>query len=319
MSAARLRVISDNDYGGDPDGLVQLAHLLLSPSVEVPFVLSSHLRVDDPFDPSGRSAANGAAKAATVAELCGRGEVPIVAGAEVGLVDRATPVDSESARRIVVEAMREDSHLPLFVTCGGGLTEIASAYLLEPAIADRLTVVWIGGGEYPDLHHPLPGGEGLEYNQRIDPIAAQVVFEDSELDLWQVPRPTYRQTIVSFAELATRMRGVGALGTHLHDAPIAVVEMATAHGLSLGETYVMGDNPLVLLTALWTSFEPGPASCEWVVRPCPGLTTDGGYTDRPGARSIRVFTRLDNRLWTEDLWAKLVQLEATMPPSRAIT
>ena len=40
----RLRVITDNDYSGDPDGLVQLAHLLLSPSVDVRAVLGSHLR-----------------------------------------------------------------------------------------------------------------------------------------------------------------------------------------------------------------------------------------------------------------------------------
>lgn len=34
MSAARLGGISDNDYSGDPDGLFQLAHHLLSPSVD---------------------------------------------------------------------------------------------------------------------------------------------------------------------------------------------------------------------------------------------------------------------------------------------
>ena len=50
---ARFRVISDNDYAGDPDGLYQLAHHLLSPSVEVRAVIGSHLAVDDPFDPSG--------------------------------------------------------------------------------------------------------------------------------------------------------------------------------------------------------------------------------------------------------------------------
>ena len=30
----RYRVISDNDYSGDPDGLFQLVHHLLSPSLE---------------------------------------------------------------------------------------------------------------------------------------------------------------------------------------------------------------------------------------------------------------------------------------------
>ena len=31
----RMRVIIDNDLGGDPDGLFQLAHHVLSPSVEI--------------------------------------------------------------------------------------------------------------------------------------------------------------------------------------------------------------------------------------------------------------------------------------------
>ena len=48
----RFRVISDNDYAGDPDGLYQLAHHALSPSVELRAVIGSHLAVDDPFDRS---------------------------------------------------------------------------------------------------------------------------------------------------------------------------------------------------------------------------------------------------------------------------
>jgi hypothetical protein len=37
----RQRIIIDNDFGGDPDGLFQLAHHLASPSVEI--ALSSAL------------------------------------------------------------------------------------------------------------------------------------------------------------------------------------------------------------------------------------------------------------------------------------
>src|SRR5437016_3166982 len=37
----RLRVIVDNDFGGDPDGLFQLAHQLLSSSTEVVGVIAS--------------------------------------------------------------------------------------------------------------------------------------------------------------------------------------------------------------------------------------------------------------------------------------
>ena len=52
MTDQRIRVIIDNDFSGDPDGLVQLAHHLLSPSVDIRAVTGLHLRPGDPFDPS---------------------------------------------------------------------------------------------------------------------------------------------------------------------------------------------------------------------------------------------------------------------------
>ena len=38
----RIRVIIDNDFGGDPDGLFQLAHQLLSSSTDVRAIICSH-------------------------------------------------------------------------------------------------------------------------------------------------------------------------------------------------------------------------------------------------------------------------------------
>src|SRR6187455_804238 len=43
----RMRVIIDNDFGGDPDGLYQLVHHLLSPSVEIRAIIGSHLKPGD--------------------------------------------------------------------------------------------------------------------------------------------------------------------------------------------------------------------------------------------------------------------------------
>src|SRR4051812_49071663 len=65
----RMRVIVDNDFSGDPDGLFQLTHLLLSPSVEVRAVLGSHLKAGDGFDPSKTQAQNAAKKAKEVLQL----------------------------------------------------------------------------------------------------------------------------------------------------------------------------------------------------------------------------------------------------------
>src|SRR4051794_35620765 len=144
MAGPRFRVVSDNDYSGDPDGLYQLVHLLLSPSVDVRGVIGSHLAPGDEHDPSDHTADNALREARKVLELLGRDDVEAVAGSNRGLGD--TP--SRGAELIVREAMRDDTEAPLYVTLGAGLTELASAYRLEPAIAGRLTAVWIGGPEY---------------------------------------------------------------------------------------------------------------------------------------------------------------------------
>src|SRR6476660_1153328 len=93
-SGPRIRVVSDNDYSGDPDGLFQLVHHALSASVELTGVIGSHLRPGDPFDSSEVTADNAAAIAREYLELVDRPEVPVVAGSNVALTDRTTPIDS---------------------------------------------------------------------------------------------------------------------------------------------------------------------------------------------------------------------------------
>ena len=300
---ARIRVVSDNDYSGDPDGLWQLAHLLLSPDVDVRLVIGSHLRENDPFDSSGRTAAGAAAAAREIAAAAARPDVPILAGSETALPAEGEPVRSAAALALVEEAMRDDDR-PLYVTAGGGLTEIASAWLIEPRIAQRLTLVWIGGEEYPGGLVP-PDAMPVEYNTLIDPAAARVVFNDSDLPLWQVPRDVYRQALVSMRELARRVAPLGALGSLLVQSLEGVLTLLRDHGLDPGATYVLGDSPLVLLAALQSGFEPDACSCESVRRPRPQVRADGTFDFTGAGAEVRVFTRLDLRLMIEDLVAVL--------------
>ena len=300
---SRQRVISDNDYGGDPDGLVQLAHHLLCHSVDVRCVIGSS---EAPFHADSRQSRDAAMVAAgRVVELTKREDVSIVAGASAPLVHRSTPQPSAASDAIIAEAMRTDATAPLFVTCGGGLTAIASAWLAEPGIAERLTLVWIGGAEHPGLAAQLPGGPRIEYNTSIDLVAAQVVFDDSNLAVWQVPRDVYRQVLASRSELLVRMRSQGPLGEHLFDALGNAARGLAGFGVHMGETYVLGDSPLVLLTALWSNFDPAPSSSRWVVQPRPRITDSGDYEANPDGHPLRIFTQLDTRLLFEDLYANL--------------
>jgi Inosine-uridine preferring nucleoside hydrolase len=311
---ARMRVVIDNDFSGDPDGLLQLVHHLLSPSVEIRAVIGSAVPTGDPFDPTGRSADHARDRIVEVLTMMGLGDrVRALAGSNLPLPSRTSPQVSDGGEALIAEAMRTDTDLPLYAVFGASLTQLASAYLFEPAIADRLTAVWIGGPEYPGTAAP-PGTSGPEYNLRIDITAAQVVFNDSPISLWQVPRDAYRQALVSWAELEARVRPAGPLGAYLYRALDRVRQRAATHGMDIGETYIAGDSPLVLLTALQSSFEPEPSSSRFETRPAPTIENDGAYTLGSSGRPIRVYTHLDVRLMLEDLYAKLAAAGSASTP-----
>lgn len=302
----RMRVIIDNDFGGDPDGLFELVHHLLSPSVEIRGIIGSHLKPGDGFDPSKESAANAKKK---IEEVLGTmnltGTLPVYQGANNALENDSTAQASDAANAIIKEAMRTDTKLPLYVVCGAGLTDLASAFLLQPEIASRLTLIWIGGPEYTELADPPPGYTSLEYNLGIDIRAGQLLFNKSAVPIWQVPRNAYRQAIMSYATLLTKVKPQGKIGSYLAAALERVMKMSVKYNFNIGETYIVGDSPLVLLTALQSSFEADPSSSFYVLRPSPLINNQGLYEVNQKGRNIRVYNQLDTHLLLEDFYAKL--------------
>ena len=246
MNGSRYRVIIDNDFSGDPDGLVQLAHHVLSPSVDVRAVIGSHLRPLPGMDAALALPESAVDKAAEVLRLAGREDITLVAGASGPMADRCSPAASAGASAIIEEAMRDDDR-PLFVCSGGSLTALATAWLLEPRIAERLTAVWIGGVEHPGLAEPPPAESPsflpTEFNTFLDVAAVQTVLNGSDIPLWQVPRDAYRQVIASTAELEMNLATAGPLGAHLYAELLAADEEIGGLGISTGETFGLGDSP----------------------------------------------------------------------------
>lgn len=304
--AARSRVIIDNDFSGDPDDLYQLVHHLLSPGIEIRAVVASHLRPGDPLDLGPDTAANAAAVAEDVFARMGLDSTELIhKGASTALVDTTTPQDSPAARAIVAEAMRDDVDTPLFFAAGGGLTDLASAYLIEPRIAERMTLIWIGGSEHAGIAVPPPDAMPIEYNLLIDVNAARVLFDAQDLTIWQVPRNIYRQCLVSDAELRHRVAARGPLGEYLYDEVALVQKMTHESGREISESYALGDSPLVLLTALRSTFQPDASSSYYVERPTPEMTAEGTYRPVVGTRPMRIYTQVDVRLMFEDMYLKL--------------
>ncbi len=120
----RARVISDNDYCGDPDGLVQLAHHLLCIGISIPFVVGSAVATHHPSC-SGTCAADSVTAARRVAKLAGHEDVPILAGSSTPMSSTGEPAPSPAAEAVVAEAMRDDTDLP-GASCGIFLTEVAT-------------------------------------------------------------------------------------------------------------------------------------------------------------------------------------------------
>ncbi|HEV8507455.1 MAG TPA: nucleoside hydrolase, partial [Chitinophagaceae bacterium] len=261
----------------------------------------------DGFDRSNETATHAKQKIEEVLTIMSMtNKYSVYQGSNSPLENDSTPQRSDAANAIIKEAMRDDTKLPLYVVCGAGLTDLASAYLLEPKIASRLTLIWIGGPEYTDLAPPPPGYTSLEYNLGIDIKAGQVVFNKSSIPIWQVPRSGYRQVIMPYSSLLLKVKTQGKIGEYLTANLERVMKMAIKYNFNVGEIYIVGDSPLVLLTALQSSFEPDPSSSKYVLRPSPLINNQGLYEANNSGRNIRVYTLLDVQLLLDDFYSKLV-------------
>jgi purine nucleosidase len=300
----RSRMVLVNDLSGDVDGLFATVHAILASSSQL-----SRIVATSTFNTmvSGETVDHAVELANEILTLMGRsGQVPVHGGAAHRLTSLNTPVSSAGSQAIIDEAMRTDTALPLFVAVGGGLTEVASALMLEPRIAGKFTLVWIGGDAWPG------GGTG-EYNFTIDPLAAQYVYNHSQVPIWQIPRSVYASCMVTLDELQISVAPCGAIGKWLYDK---VVHFADGFGgiLNTGETWTLGDNPLVLLTSL-TDWPPsnqklpleylrtGSSQYDDVIAPL--LNADGTFTPRSEGRRIRIYRSADVRMMLGDLFAKL--------------
>ena len=78
-------------------------------------------------------------------------------------------MSSDAASHLAALAKDYTSDKPLYVVAIGAITNVASALLMDPEIADNIVVVWLGG-------HALEWHDNAEFNIRQDVAAARVVF-----------------------------------------------------------------------------------------------------------------------------------------------
>lgn len=304
----RIRVICDTDAYNEADDQYCIAHLLMTPRFDVRAIIAEQFGNTKYPDTEAKSYE----EIHNITRLMGAEEdVHILHGASRALEDCKEPVESEGARFIIEEAMKDDPR-PLFVCNTGALTNLACAYLLEPKIADRLTVIWIGGAAYP--------AGGFEYNLHNDIQAANVVFR-SEMEIWQVPKPVYITMKVSFFELLNNVYPYGELGRYLVEHTLRTAEYeyekmrdpstplgsryltmsrAAAASSFAGDLWCLGDSPVV---GLMMNHTLGRFHMEKV----PGIINPDGTYDFAAStgHQIRVYDDIDSHFIIRDFFEKI--------------
>lgn len=264
-------VILDNDWSGDPDGLVALAHHLLHPGNEVVAVTSTFLH---PMFGSPQSrAADGARLAAELVDIVGGPAPMVAAGAEAPLLADASAPISQAGRAIVEIA--GDAGATVTIACGGPLTNVAQALQAAPEIAARLHVVWVGGSI---------DSLAAEYNRDTDSTAAATVFATPGLRVTQFSVEAYRRNEVQRSWLEQQLLARGSVGTWLWRQ---FADLYLPDFLELGPTWALGDSLPLLVTAM------DEASC--VFEP----------SGNDHAATVRVCTDYSPKLLVDDLMSRL--------------
>ena len=276
----RCRVIVDNDFAGDPDGLVALAHHLLADAAVVRAITCTSIAAEGlPYE----TGVPARAIAEELVRRLGASPVPVADDVQVRFADLAA---STPGGRLILEESRRDDPLPLVVVCGGPLTNVASALREDPTLADRMELIWIGGGAHP--------AGAWEYNLMLDVGAAQFVFNETRARIVQVPQHVYRQCAMSVVELEDELLSVGQFGAWLYDCFTTPPEF-----IQIGGNWPMGDSPPVLITALTTE------SSTFHEVDVPWITDDGAYAKHPRPRPLMVYDTIDTRLLFADFFARL--------------
>ncbi|MGN6206193.1 nucleoside hydrolase [Humibacter sp.] len=283
----RRRLIIDTDAKNEADDQFAIVHALPSPSLDIAGIVPAHFG-DARIRHSMQDSRD---EVDLLLRLLDRDDVVVANGAEHAVPDPLTPVDSDGARLIISEARKPG---PLFVIFLGPLTDMASALLLDPSIADNpdLTVVWVGGTPYDGV----TGGERRgEFNLSNDVTAANVVFQ-SRLRVWQIPMTVYRMVGVGYAELDEKVAPHGELGEYLVRQ---LKEFNAEHVDPEIEYRSLGDSPAVSVVL-------NPDGAVWRHRPVHVFGDDARMTNViVEGRSVLVAESVDVRFLLEDMFAKI--------------
>ena len=203
-----VEMVLDTDTYNEIDDQFAVVYALLSPNLTVrglyaaPFYNS---RSEGPADGMERSYQ----EILRLLDALGIGDRGLVyRGAGRYLPAEHEPAPSPAAEALIAQALAPREG-PLYVLAIGAITNVASALLMRPEIAERICIVWLGG-------HPHTWPTTAEFNLQQDIPAARVVF-DSGAAVVQIPCKNVAEHLrTTLPEIETHVRGRGTVGDYLY-------------------------------------------------------------------------------------------------------
>lgn len=284
-------VVLDTDAFNEIDDQFAIAYLLRSPQRARVVAISAAPFLNTKVATPGEGMEKSYQEIFKILKLTGE-ERPVWRGSEQFLPDDKTPVDSEAARNLIDLAMTYSPEKPLYVVAIGAITNVASALLLKPEIAERIVLVWLGGQAQ---HY----NNNLEFNLRQDVAAGRVAF-GSEVPLVQLPcRGVVSQFATTRYELEHWLLGKNPLSDYLASNAIAHCE-----ALAPGKPW---SKPLWDVTAVAWLCNDDEVFMQHRLERAPIPEYDHRYTPNPNGKWFRYVYYINRDALFADMVEKLTK------------
>ncbi|WP_274363475.1 nucleoside hydrolase [Paenibacillus thermotolerans] len=206
----KIRMVLDTDTFNEIDDQFAVVYALKSPeAMEVEALYAAPF-----FNELSSGPADGMEKSyqeiLKIRSILGREDIPAYRGSAAYLPGADRPVESEAARDLVSRAMASDPSDPLYVVAIGAITNVASALLLEPRIAERIVVVWLGGNA---MHWP----DTREFNLQQDIHASRLVLDCGVPLVIVTCMGVATHLTTTLSELAEHVKGKSPIGDYLYE------------------------------------------------------------------------------------------------------
>ena len=217
-------------------------------------------------------------------------KVDVFKGSKTYLKDEKTPVISSAAQDLAERVKNYSPENPLYVVAIGAITNIASAILLNPDVAENTVVVWLGG----NAHHYH---DTNEFNMMQDAAAARVAMK-SGVPFVQLPCiGVVSAFTISKPELELWLKGKNPISDYLLENTIN----DTGHCVN-GKvwTRVIWD-----VTAVAWLLNDYNRFMESRIIPTPIPTYDNFYAENPNGHPMRYVYHIKRDNLMNDLIQKL--------------